>query len=705
MLGSTVLETAIGLVFVYLVFSLIASAIAEYISSVLDRRSDHLKHILFNLFDNDDPQGRTMLNLFIAHPMIQALNSTNWKPQFQSAAERVEQKVEQFDLARNKWNAAAAAVAAADNARAAAAKATDAAAAATTAAANVKVAQKGPATTGATASPDLQMAVDAAAAAASAADASAIAAREAAAKATTAAELLAKVKKWQETPAGFALQPPARRTPAAAQVVPPEAPQAPAPPVPSRSELAARASHVLDQATRAAQAATAAAAVATSAARAVDTAKRGLDSALTVLADVPRYMPDRTFIDVIIYMLTNDNTIRALSRVSLSQGAAAGAASRGTTSLWDRFGSALAILQGVATRLPAGDAKNNVDRAIQSVMNTLAEIKNGAVEALGAVNLLEKGINDLLAAAAAVPDDSLRTALEREIQASLRPLHALGQNLLTLERAGQTIAMMADSSIKTALSAFLTQAGEDLDAFRKNVGSWFNDVMDHASGWYKRNTQYILVVIAFFLCTINNVDTVSLVGHLSSSSEMRNAALKEARAMLDASDGAQASLGTEDRAQNQVGENTQPVAPAPKNAAQMKDQRKTLPAVAIDSNASEKKASAPGELAEQYKKALDATKLPLWWSRTELENLWSVVERHKAEPSANKTYSINYARIIAKFIGLLISILAVSMGAPFWFDVLNKLVNIRLSGTRPEPSSGTSTATRPAQPATSPAKT
>ena len=84
MLGSTVLETAIGLVFVYLVFSLIASAIAEYISSVLDRRSDHLKHILFNLFDNDDPQGRTMLNLFIAHPMIQALSSTNWKPQFQS---------------------------------------------------------------------------------------------------------------------------------------------------------------------------------------------------------------------------------------------------------------------------------------------------------------------------------------------------------------------------------------------------------------------------------------------------------------------------------------------------------------------------------------------------------------------------------------------------------------------------------------------
>ena len=314
MLGSTILETAIGLVFVYFVFSLIASAIAEYISSVLDRRSDHLKHILFNLFDNDDPQGRTMLNLFIAHPMIQALNSTNWKPQFQNATERVEQKVEQFDLARNKWNAAARAVAAADEARAAAAKATDAAATATTAAAKVKDAQKGPATMGATASPDLQKAVDAAAVAANTADASATAAREAAAKATAAAELLTKVKKWQETPDGLAVQPPARPTrapvPPAAQVVPPRAPDAPAPPVPAASELAARAAQVLDQATRAAQAAIAAAAEATSAARAVDSAKRGLYSALTVLADVPRYIPDRTFIDVLLHVLTDDNTIR-----------------------------------------------------------------------------------------------------------------------------------------------------------------------------------------------------------------------------------------------------------------------------------------------------------------------------------------------------------------------------------------------------------
>jgi len=36
-------------------------------------------------------------------------------------------------------------------------------------------------------------------------------------------------------------------------------------------------------------------------------------------------------------------------------------------------------------------------------------------------------------------------------------------------------------------------------------------------------------------------------------------------------------------------------------------------------------------------------------------------------------------------IGWLISGLAVALGAPFWFDLLNKLVNLRGTGPRPAP--------------------
>jgi hypothetical protein len=39
-----------------------------------------------------------------------------------------------------------------------------------------------------------------------------------------------------------------------------------------------------------------------------------------------------------------------------------------------------------------------------------------------------------------------------------------------------------------------------------------------------------------------------------------------------------------------------------------------------------------------------------------------------------------------KAAGLAITVLAVSLGAPFWFDLLNKLANLRASGPKPQPS-------------------
>ena len=36
-----------------------------------------------------------------------------------------------------------------------------------------------------------------------------------------------------------------------------------------------------------------------------------------------------------------------------------------------------------------------------------------------------------------------------------------------------------------------------------------------------------------------------------------------------------------------------------------------------------------------------------------------------------------------KFIGLLLTVIAASLGAPFWFDLLNKAVNLRLTGQKP----------------------
>jgi hypothetical protein len=414
---------------------------------------------------------------------------------------------------------------------------------------------------------------------------------------------------------------------------------------------------------------------------AAEKAKRGLDSDLIRLVTVPRYIPDRTFVDALVHILTAEDTIRALESDAGAIVQAGDPAAGLSPPFWDQYGAALKVVGGVASRLDEGEAKANLLRSIATIEGSIQLAAAGAVAAAAFVGQAEKETNELRAAIAAVRDDSLRAALEREVDASLRPLQAASQDILALHRAGRTIAMMADSSIKTALSAFLAQAGEDMVAFRRNVANWFNDVMDHTSGWYKRNTQLILMAIAVILCTFNNVDTIALVDHLSTDPAARAAAAKEAGAFLETSGPAPAAAGN----------------------------------VPVESR---RPATDPRQVALQYRSSLDATKLPLWWTWSEWNNLWYALDdtapnaeaRGANAPSAAPAstgpmpapvprFSPNSTWIIAKFTGLLLSIMAVSMGAPFWFDVLNKLVNIRLAAGRPDP-----TATELA-PAAAPANT
>lgn len=78
-------------------------------------------------------------------------------------------------------------------------------------------------------------------------------------------------------------------------------------------------------------------------------------------------------------------------------------------------------------------------------------------------------------------------------------------------------------------------------------------------------------------------------------------------------------------------------------------------------------AQNPPPLPETLKqqKQLETLGLPLGW---QLENL----------PASN-----DLAGWLTKVLGILVTTVAVSLGAPFWFDLLNKLVNLRMSGARP----------------------
>lgn len=163
-------------------------------------------------------------------------------------------------------------------------------------------------------------------------------------------------------------------------------------------------------------------------------------------------------------------------------------------------------------------------------------------------------------------------------------------------------------------------AGHQLERLQENIEQWFNDTMDRVSGWYKRWTQRVVLAISIFLVFAANADTLMLAKRLTRDSALR------------------ASIVT---AAEQVAQN---------DAAN--------PAENIQAR-------------QELLKVAETLNLPLGWMPGQ------------NDPYATEQVPDSFAGWLLKVPGLLISIFAVSLGAPFWFDTLSKFINLRGAGTPP----------------------
>lgn len=199
----------------------------------------------------------------------------------------------------------------------------------------------------------------------------------------------------------------------------------------------------------------------------------------------------------------------------------------------------------------------------------------------------------------------------------------------------------AKSPIPEALQLLLEKAQNDpaakndpakvLAAKVASIEKWFNDSMDRVTGWYKRRVQVIIFFLALVIVVALNVDTISLITNLSNSTTLRSAIVSAAQGATNAQNNA-----------NSVQKNTQTI----------QDNIKSFQPFIGWSN------TGPNST------------LPI------PADFWGWV------------YWVLY-----KIVGLLATILAVSLGAPFWFDLLNKFMAFRSSGPVPQPRTGPSEST------------
>ena len=186
----------------------------------------------------------------------------------------------------------------------------------------------------------------------------------------------------------------------------------------------------------------------------------------------------------------------------------------------------------------------------------------------------------------------------------------------------QKIEELPNEELKKVLKQLLNDAGYELEEFKTKMRNWFNDVMDRAAGWYKRNIQILVTFVGLVVAIIFNADTISLYQRLESNPEELKEIVTMAEAYAKKSDLGIQSGGTVEQQWEQVN-------------------------------------NLINDEINQAKSPLG-----LGWHPEELQGM---------TPSD----------WVIKVLGWIVTALAVSLGAPFWFDLLKKLVNIRSSGNQP----------------------
>ncbi|MFL5382220.1 MAG: hypothetical protein ACJ8GN_06865 [Longimicrobiaceae bacterium] len=225
-------------------------------------------------------------------------------------------------------------------------------------------------------------------------------------------------------------------------------------------------------------------------------------------------------------------------------------------------------------------------------------------------------------------------------------------------------------SLRNTLADLATGAEQELHKLQDGVEVWFNNAMDRVSGTYKRYTQVALLLIGLAVAILLNVDTIRIWQTLSTNDQARQALVQRAIA-FDSAARDTSRTATADGA-----------AADTSCAAMTGDAAQRAVAKAL---AGERLTCGEARTVLAISRAqLDSTQLALGWTDDELLEIGVATQGTNGKLSPVWLPWEWKTAIWPKLLGLLLTAIAVSLGAPFWFDLLNKVVNIRAAGRAPD---------------------
>ena len=72
------------------------------------------------------------------------------------------------------------------------------------------------------------------------------------------------------------------------------------------------------------------------------------------------------------------------------------------------------------------------------------------------------------------------------------------------------------------LNNLFTDSGKDINLFAKKLNNWFQETMDRTKGWYKRKSSLISFILGFVIAISFNVDSIKIAGLLSKDDNARD---------------------------------------------------------------------------------------------------------------------------------------------------------------------------------------
>jgi hypothetical protein len=207
--------------------------------------------------------------------------------------------------------------------------------------------------------------------------------------------------------------------------------------------------------------------------------------------------------------------------------------------------------------------------------------------------------------------------------------------------------------MKNVLKTLLAKAQNNLVVFQKELETFYNDAMDRAGGWYKRKMRTIMLFVAAAIAIALNIDTIKI-----------------AQDSLKSTDGLSKTVDNITSEMSKVNFKNDTFRITDNNNKEIVTVQSRLDTTAVTTKT-------------------DSAASSINTSKQNIKTLRLIYEQ-------NTGYTLGYndkfcdewkgLNILKKLLGILITVFAQQLGANYWFDTLNKVINIRAAGKKPDDS-------------------